>query len=70
MTKISDFILLCSWVKSYFFFGDWAPIMKMILKANKTNTNIMNSISISAKDIASPLMIGLTITNAVVMAIV
>ena len=57
-------------VSDYFCFGGLAPMIKMQLKANKTSTNIMNSISISVTDMTSPLMIGLTITNAVAMTIV
>ena len=45
-------------------------MIKMQLKANKTSTNIMNSISMSVTDMVSPLMIGLTIINAVAMTIV
>ena len=57
-------------VLDYFCFGGLAPIIKMQLKTDKTSANIMNSISISVTDMVSPLMIGLTITNAVAMIIV
>ena len=45
-------------------------MIKMQLKADKISTNIMNSISMSVTDMVSPLMIGLTIINAVAMTIV
>ena len=45
-------------------------MIKMQLKADKTNMNIMNSMSMSVMDMTSPLTIGLTITNAVAMTIV
>ena len=45
-------------------------MVKIQLKANKTSTNIMNSISISVMDLTSPLTIGLTITNVVAITIV
>ena len=51
----------------YYCFGVLAPIIKMQLNANRTTTNIRNSISLSVTINASPFTIGFMMTMMILI---